>query len=152
LITAWRICKTKLAFRAFDGRGAAEFPGRWNPLGVRAVYTSENRSLAQLEVLANAEDRELLTAAAWTIIPVRFDLDLLHAPEKFPDDWRQVPAPDSTRRFGGDWLKKGVSPVLRVPSVVTLGEFNFVLNPIHPEFRRLAMGPPEAFTFDARVK
>jgi RES domain-containing protein len=152
LITAWRICKTKLAFRAFDGRGAAEFPGRWNPPGVRAVYTSENRSLAQLEVLANAEDRELLTAAAWTIIPVRFDIDSLHAPEKFPDDWRQVPAPDSTRRFGGDWMKKGVSPVLRVPSVVTLGEFNYVLNPIHPEFRRLTIGPPEAFTFDARVK
>jgi len=105
-----------------------------------------------LEVLANAEDRELLTAAAWTIIPVRFDLDLLHAPEKLPDDWRRVPAPDSTRRFGGDWMKKGVSPVLRVPSVVTLGEFNYVLNPIHPEFRRLTIGPPEAFTFDARIK
>jgi len=119
---------------------------------VRAVYTSENRSLAQLEVLANAEDRELLTAAAWTIIPARFDLDLLHAPERFPDDWRQVPAPDSTRRFGGDWMKKGVSPVLRVPSVVTLGEFNYVLNPIHPEFRRLTIGAPEAFTFDSRVK
>ena len=152
MITAWRICKTKHAPSAFDGRGATKFPGRWNPLGVRAVYTSENRSLAQLEVLANAEDRELLTAAAWTIIPVRFDLDLLHAPEKFPDDWRQVPAPDSTRRFGGDWMKKGISPVLRVPSVVTLGEFNYVLNPVHPDFRKLAIGPPEAFTFDARVK
>jgi RES domain-containing protein len=49
-------------------------------------------------------------------------------------------------------MKKGVSPVLRVPSVVTLGEFNYVLIPIHPEFRRLTIGPPEAFTFDARVK
>jgi len=152
LITAWRICKARHAPAAFDGRGAAAFPGRWNPPGVRAVYTSENRSLAQLEVLANAEDRDLLTAAEWTLIPARFDPELLHVPEKFPDDWRQVPAPDSTRRFGGDWIKKGVSPVLRVPSVVTLGEFNYILNPAHPEFRRLTIGQPEAFAFDARIK
>ena len=152
MITAWRICRAGHAAAAFDGRGAAEFPGRWNPPGSRAVYASENRSLAQLEVLANAGDRELLTAARWIIIAARFDPDLLHSPGKFPDDWRRVPAPDSTRRFGGDWLRKGVTPVLRVPSVVTLGEFNYVLNPVHPGFRRLSMGPPEPFTFDARVK
>jgi RES domain-containing protein len=49
-------------------------------------------------------------------------------------------------------LKKGVSPALRVPSVATPGEYNYILNPNHPEFRRLAIGPPEAFTFDSRVK
>lgn len=152
MITAWRICKARHVAAAFDGRGAAEFPGRWNPPGVRAVYTSENRSLAQLEVLANAEDRELLTKAAWSIIPVRFDSDLLHSPQSFPDDWRQVPAPESTRRFGGDWVKKAVYPVLRVPSVATLGEFNYVLNPAHPGLRRLEIGAPEDFTFDARLK
>jgi RES domain-containing protein len=41
--------------------------------------------------------------------------------------------------------------VLRVPSVVTAGEFNFILNPRHPDFARLKLGLPEPFAFDARL-
>jgi RES domain-containing protein len=115
------------------------------------VYAAENRSLAALEVLANAEDRGLLTAASWSIIAVRFDPDLILAPERFPDDWRKVPAPDSTRQFGRDWADSGVSPVLRVPSVVTTGEFNYILNPLHPDFSKLLIAAPEPFEFDTRM-
>jgi RES domain-containing protein len=151
VITAWRLCKRKRATEAFDGRGAEKTPGRWHAAGVRAVYTAENRSLAALEVLANAEDKDLLAAALWVTIPVHFDPILVYAPKKFPDDWRQVPAPESTREFGALWLKELRSVVLRVPSAVTLGEFNYVLNPLHPDFSKLRIGPPDAFNFDARL-
>jgi len=151
VITAWRLCKRKRAAEAFDGRGAEKTPGRWNAAGLRAIYTAENRSLAALEVLANAEDKSLLTAVSWVTIPVQFDPVLVHAPKKFPEDWRQVPAPESTRSFGALWLKELRSVVLRVPSAVTLGEFNYVLNPLHPDFSKLKIGSPEAFSFDARL-
>jgi RES domain-containing protein len=118
---------------------------------VRAAYTAENRSLAALEVLANAEDKDTLLSARWSIIPVRIDPDLIYAPEKFPADWRSVPPSDSTRRFGADWVTKGTSAVLRVPSIVTLGEFCYVLNPLHPDFAKLDIGRAEPFTFDART-
>jgi len=151
VITTWRITKAKFAATAFDGHAAAKFPGRWNPSGVRAAYTAENRSLAALEVLANAEDKDTLLSARWSIIPVRIDPDLIYAPEKFPADWRSVPPSDSTRRFGADWVTKGTSAVLRVPSIVTLGEFCYVLNPLHPDFAKLDIGRAEPFTFDART-
>jgi RES domain-containing protein len=151
LITAWRICGSRRVRTAFEGHGAAEFPGRWNTLGARTVYAAENRSLAALEVLANAEDKGLLAAASWSIIAVSFDTALVLAPDRFPDDWRKVPAPDSTRQFGRDWANSRASPVLRVPSVVTIGEFNYILNPLHPDFSRLVIAAPEPFKFDTRT-
>jgi len=150
MITAWRICKAKLATTAFNGHGAADYPGRWNALGVRAVYVAENRSLAALEVLANADDRSLLSAGAWSIIPVQFEPALILIPVKLPPDWRQVPAPSSTRAFGSGWVNSRATPVLRVPSVVTLGEFNYILNPLNPDFSKLNIGDPKPFRFDGR--
>jgi RES domain-containing protein len=151
LITAWRIVKAAAAAAAFEGHGAAKFPGRWNPLGVRVVYAAENRSLAALEVLANTGDRDELVKASWSIIPVRFDPRLVFAPTRVPPNWREVPAPDSTRLFGGDWATKGMSAVLRVPSAVTLGEFCYILNPLHSDFAKVEIGAVEDFSFNART-
>jgi RES domain-containing protein len=65
LTTVWRICNKARLADAFDGRGAAEYPGRWNNAGVAVVYTAESRSLASLEVLVHAEDTRLLAAVQW---------------------------------------------------------------------------------------
>ncbi|HEY4989017.1 MAG TPA: RES family NAD+ phosphorylase [Opitutaceae bacterium] len=150
MITAWRICAAARTATAFDGHSAAKYPGRWNPSGVRAVYAAENRSLAALEVLVHAEDKELLVAARWSIISVRFDPSLVSTPSRFPPNWQKVPAPETTRKFGGDWVAKGASAVLRVPSVVTLGESCYILNPLHPDFPKVEVGEAEPFSFDGR--
>lgn len=151
MITAWRICKARHLATAFDGRGAAEHPGRWNPAGVPVVYLAESRSLASLEVLVHAEDLTLLTAIHWVAVPVTFDEALLHRPKRVPDDWRVVPVPPATREFGRAWVAAGTSVVLRVPSVVTAGEFNLLVNPRHPDFPRLKFGAPEPLAFDPRL-
>ncbi len=151
MITAWRICQARHRFTAFDGRGAAEFPGRWNPAGVPVVYLAESRSLASLEVLVHAEDIRLLTAVAWLAVPVSFPEALVQRPRRIPEAWRQQPAPEATREFGRAWVEAATSVVLRVPSVVTAGEFNFILNPRHADFSRLKLGLPEPFAFDARL-
>lgn len=151
MITAWRICKTKWARSAFDGRGAAVVPGRWNSSGTSIIYTAESRSLASLEVLVHAEDTSLLSAMSMVAIPISFADTLVETPAKFPPDWRELPAPASTRAFGDAWIASGRSAILRVPSVVTLGEFNYLLNPHHPDFARITLGKPELFSFDGRL-
>jgi len=115
------------------------------------VYTAESRSLASLEILVNAEDTTLLTAIRWVAIPVEIDELLTHIPRRLPGDWWRVPPPDSTRKFGAAWVKQARTPVLRVPSAVTRGEFNYVLNPRHPEFTQLRIGKAAPFTFDHRA-
>jgi RES domain-containing protein len=83
---------------------------------------------------------------------VKFDPGLLHIPKRFPSNWRATPVPDSTRRFGSRWLETGAAPVLRVPSAVILGEFNYVLNPRHAAFTRIQIGASKAFHFDVRLR
>ncbi len=41
--------------------------------------------------------------------------------------------------------------MLALPSVIIPGELNYLLNPAHPAFKRIAVGKPERFTFDPRL-
>jgi RES domain-containing protein len=102
-------------------------------------------------VLVHTEDTRLLAAVQWMTIPVTMDEQLIEVPKHLPEDWRQLPAPASTREFGSRWVMQARSPVLRVPSIVVDGEFNYVLNPRHADFRQLKIGAPVSFSFDARL-
>jgi RES domain-containing protein len=137
---------------AFDGRGAAEYPGRWNGPGIAVVYTAENRSLASLAVLVHAEDTQLLAAVKWSMIPVHIDESLVEILQTPPKGWRDLPAPGSTRELGTRWVIESRSAVLRVPSAVIDGEFNYVLNPRHTDFPRIEIGAPIAYSFDPRLR
>lgn len=148
---AWRICKAKRRDSALSGEGAAKFPGRWNSAGRPVVYLGESRSLAALEVLVHVEDISLLSAIEWLAIPVEFPDALVSVPVALPADWDALPAPTATHKLGDDWLERKESLVLRVPSVVTKGEFNYLVNPAHADFRKLTVHPPEPYRFDHRI-
>ena len=150
MIRAWRLCKQSRVASAFDGRGAAQNPGRWNGPGIAVIYTAESRSLASLEVLVHTEDTQVLAAVKWAMIPVSIDESLIEIVQT-PEDWRQLPAPRSTREAGTRWVAESRSAVLRVPSIVVDGEFNYILNPRHTDFVRLEIGEPLAFSFDPRL-
>jgi RES domain-containing protein len=88
------------------------------------------------------EDMRVLSAIKWVTIPVRIDEPFIEIADSLPDNWRQLPAPPSTREFGSRWVAECRSAVLRVPSIVVGGEFNYLLNPRHPDFARLETGDP----------
>jgi RES domain-containing protein len=56
----------------------------------------------------------------------------------------------ATRQIGDKWVGGGQSAVLSVPSVI-VQERNFVLNPAHADFRRIAFQLPKPFEFDGRL-
>jgi hypothetical protein len=53
---------------------------------------------------------------------------------------------------GDAFLKAAKLPAMRVPSAVVLGEFCFILNPLHPRIAELVVGKSELFAFDPRIK
>jgi RES domain-containing protein len=118
---------------------------------VPVVYTAESRSLASLEILVHVEDTSLLAAIHWVVVPVEIDESLIHTPRTLPNNWWRTPPSNATRRFGATWAKQARTPVLRVPSAVTRGEFNYLLNPRHPAFAQLRIGKAALFAFDHRV-
>jgi RES domain-containing protein len=115
LIRAWRLCKRSRVAGAFDGQSAAQNPARWNGSGVAVVYTAESRSLASLEVLVHTEDTQALAAVNWAMIPVSIDESLIEMLQALPVDWRQLPAPLSTREVGTRWVAESRSAVLQLP-------------------------------------
>ena len=150
-LTVWRICAARWAGNAFVGEGARRFGGRWSSRGTSLVYCSESRALAMLEVLAHVDAPELLAHTEWVLVSACVPGDLIGRPARFPLNWRDFPAPAETRRFGDDWAAGGSSTALRVPSAVVPGEFNYLLNPAHPDFARISRGRPEPFAFDSRL-
>ena len=151
MTTAWRICQSRWAATAFSGAGAAEFAGRWNSAGRKAVYCATTRALAAMEILANVEEKSILRKASFVAIAVEIPEALIFLPKTLPGDWRRTPVSPGPRKFGDKFLDRGRYPAMRVPSVVILGEFNFVLNPLQARFADLKIGHPEIFQFDPRV-
>jgi len=146
----WRLCRRRHA--AFDGEGARRAGGRWNRKGQAVVYASETLSLAALEMLVHCdpglmpEDLVAIPADVSDAIRVRRleESDL-------PRGWRRYPAPAALAEIGGDWIEGREAAVLSVPSCLVPRERNVLLNPAHPDFRRIRIGDAEPFSFDTRL-
>lgn len=150
-IRVWRICPAIYAADAFGGQGGLYFSARWHNKGHRIVYTAESRALATVEILVNTLDRGALASRPWVLASADIPVSLIERPARYPDDWRAHPSPVSTRKFGDAWLAAARSPALRVPSAAIAGEFNYLLNPLHPRFGEIRYGEAEPFYFDPRL-
>jgi len=152
-ITAWRIVKATHKDSSFDGEGARIAGGRWNKIGIPMIYTADSLALAALETLVHLPAIDLFKKI-FVHTPVRFDAELVISQNlaDLPDDWDLLPPPDSTQTIGTEWALKKKSVVLKVPSTVIREEFNYLINPQHPDFKKLSIGTPERFVFDPRIK
>jgi RES domain-containing protein len=151
-VSAWRIVKAKHAADAFSGAGARVFGGRWNSRGVAVVYAAGSPALAMLESLVHLDSSDLV--ARYLLFQVTFDASLVTAldAKALPSNWREEPPPIAVQRLGDVWVSQARSAVLRVPSVVLpTEEWNYVLNPAHPDYGKITKGPQLAARFDPRL-
>ncbi len=150
-LTVWRICKRPHA--RFDGEGARLYGGRWNHPGIPLVYTSSSLSLAALELFVHV-DMDLLPEDLVSVraeIPAEIGVSALEERE-LPEDWRELPPPEVLQGLGAAWVERGETAALSVPSAVIPEERNYLLNPAHPRYGEIEVGPPRAFSFDPRLR
>lgn len=147
---AWRIVNARYTNDAFAGEGARRHRGRWNSRGVPLVYLAAYRSLALLELLANA--RLAAGNEEYAFIPASWHESLSErlTEDELPREWRALPPRDETREIGDRWIREARSAVLAVPNVIIPAETNYLLNPVHRDFRRIRIGKPQPFVFDPR--
>ena len=150
-VTVWRLNAERFAKAALSGSGASRYGGRWNLPGTRVIYCAQSRALAAMESLVHVEDIEGLDAVEWQATAITLAGALIERPLRYPQSWRSYPYSPSTQRFGSAWARDLRSVALRVPSAVIPGEFNFLLNPAHPDFAKVRFAPPEPFRFDPRL-
>jgi len=70
---------------------------------------------------------------------------------KLPANWRETPAPAELARFGDEFVERGKYCVLIVPSAIVPGEDNWLINPQHTEFRKIAIRESEPLNYYSRL-
>lgn len=151
MITARRIVSANFKDKAYAGDGARVHGGRWNSKGVTFVYTADSLALAAIEMIVNLPAPKLLQK--YVRISAQISLDFVSELSwaDLPEDWNSRPISPSTRAISDRWIKEQSSAVLRVPSIVVPDEYNYLLNPTHPDFSQIKIGKPTNYYFDPRL-
>ena len=122
---------------------------RWNSPGRRVIYAGETYAGALLEILVHASGTVPRSHGYVEIeIPAGLSIE-----EITPDDvprW-DSPSSEAARAFGDRWYDERRTPVLLVPSVVTVVERNVLINQEHSDFRRIRASQPRPVRWDARL-
>jgi RES domain-containing protein len=148
----YRVSNLKHKDSTLSGIGAEKVGGRWNEKGTRAVYCSENVSLALLEYYVHSENTAILPKEiliAKIEIPDAFSIDLL---AELPENWNQYPYNEITTGFFTKHTKSRDFFALKVPSTIVGVESNFILNPLFKNFGNVEIVEFITLPIDHRLK
>ncbi len=149
----YRITQTKFASSPF----APGFAGRWNSENERMIYTAGSASLSCLEVLAH-KSGSALNSGRFSMAMIELNDQLfieeirLSELQKLSTEWFKVSHYPINQKLGNRWLSDMGSAVLKVPSAIVDREYNYLLNPAHPDFSKIKVLDVILFNFDSRLK
>ena len=114
--------------------------GRWNHTGTSVVYVSGSLSLAALELFVHVD----IDTAPGDLVAIQVDIpETLTIEtikiESLPRDWRRVPRCGSREKTLAPRGIKASTAILAVPSAVIPEERNYLLNPVHRDFKRIRL-------------
>ena len=131
-----------------DGVGAAKNGARWNSPGTHVVYCCAAEASTLLEVLAHADD--VPDNHVLVIMDVPDDATIAD-PGKLPSTWRDLPYHTTTQSVGDKFVADRKALLLRIPSAITNTDQNYLLNPNHPDAKRVTWKVVDPYTFDKRL-
>jgi RES domain-containing protein len=148
----YRVLRKTYARTPFDGEGAYRYGGRWSSAGIRLSYTSEHESLAMLEYFVHLDKDDPPTDLVLAVAEVPDDLGRERvATRNLPANWREAAAPPELARFGDEFAQRGNHCLLLVPSVLAPSENNCLINPAHPDYKRIVIVHAEPLSYDPRM-
>lgn len=135
-----------------SGTGAEMYGGRWNSKGTKMLYTASSIALAMAEVAVHVP---------YGLLP----LDYVVVSMEVPDDsmamitaadvkgirWNSHPPSFITQKIGDTFVHQNRDLLLKVPSAVVEGDFNFLINPAHEAFSKVKVIAVKPFQFDRRL-
>ncbi|MBL7127575.1 MAG: RES family NAD+ phosphorylase [Ignavibacteria bacterium] len=147
----YRLSKEKFS-NDLTGQGARNYGGRWNSKGYPIIYTSESRSLAAFELAVHLNLSQLPYNYAMVTInlPDGIKIESIDR-KKLPANWNSFPFHTSTRKIGDDFIIRNENLVLKVPSAIIQGDFNFLINPLHKDISKTKIVHTEPFNYDHRL-
>jgi RES domain-containing protein len=148
----FRVANLKYKEATLTGIGAEKVGGRWNQVGTRAIYCSENISLALLEYYIHSENSANLPKKI-LVAKIEFpDEFLINTLEKLPERWKQYPYSSKTTEIFSNLARNNDFFALKVPSTIVPFEFNIILNPLFKEFGKVEIIEFLDLPIDGRLK
>lgn len=148
---ACRLSKKAFA-SSLSGIGAALKGARWNSAGIEMIYVATNRSLAMAEVAVHFSIGTIPPDYMMITIHIPDDISLVKIDNKdLPSDWNVFPHPVSTQIIGDKFITENKYCIFQVPSSVTKGDYNYLINPYHEDFKRIKIIDIVEFPFDNRL-
>jgi RES domain-containing protein len=147
----FRLSRSKFA-GDLSGKGAEIAGGRWNSKGTAMLYTSQSVALCTVEIAVHTPLGNIPTDYTLVTIEIPDDLPKEElATGDLPVDWKTLPHSHSTQLIGDDFISAGKNAILKVSSAVIPGEYNFLVNPLHPDSTRILVISAEPYEFDSRL-
>ncbi len=143
----WRVSR----HRDLSGAGGLRAPARWHEQGSRVLYLADTPAGALLEscVHTSAGDVPPNYTLLAVVVPDEVSTEVVQV-GTLPSDW--MDKVEATRAIGSAWLRSQRSALLRVPSALVPATFNYVLNPLHADAKRLRIESVYEYPFDPRIK
>lgn len=123
---------------------------RWNHIGIPALYTSQTMDLSRNEVFHGPAGKKVPSDYIIMHIDIPDSLEVLYVtPEDLKNegiDWKAKDHQPPTQDFGSKLLLKFKFPVIALPSVVDESQYNFIINPGHPDSSQIKVVEHSPFT------
>ena len=147
----YRLCSSAWK-EDLSGRGAEITGGRWNSKGTAVVYTSSSRALCVAEIAVHTP---------LGCLPVNYCMVEIYIPDTsaikeilplvLPQKWQSFENRHKTQLMGDTFIQENIVLMLKVPSAVIQGDFNYLINPRHKDIRTVQIKNTEDFGFDERL-
>jgi RES domain-containing protein len=127
------------ATRTMDltGKGAFKLGGRWNSKGTYMLYTSENSSLALLEISMHYDNGDIPPDLFVMEIEIADESLIYTLPEdQYNKYWLKLLLLENQTQ-GDGWMKEKKWLGVRVKSAINPREYNVLLNPLYPGYHDL---------------
>jgi RES domain-containing protein len=108
---------------------------------------AQSVALAVLENLVHMSRQDFPRGYVIVGAVIPDELSILDAPVRATAGLHEA----QLRAFGDRWMDEKMSVALRVPSAVVPGDWNYLLNPAHPQFDRIVAARTIPFEFDPRL-
>lgn len=147
----FRLAREKYA-TPLSGKGSAIKGARWNSIGIELIYTAKNRSLAMAEVAVHFTLATMPVDYVMITIDIPDDIEIKQlVVADLPIAWKDFPHPRATQKIGDDFVNENRYCILIIPSVVTQGDYNVLINPNHKDFSKIKITRIDKFPFDKRI-
>ncbi|RBL88466.1 RES family NAD+ phosphorylase [Chitinophaga flava] len=135
------------------GTGARLYGGRWNSPGHAIVYTAGSRALSALEVLVHIPLKNIVQDFCIATIHIPDDIAIRTITKQdLPSGWQSLAPFPELQCIGDEWVDTARYAILKIPSVVIAEEFNYLINPLHPEAANISIITTQPFVFDQRLR